>query len=360
LLDVFVFSDQLTKHQIPTIQAKLKVDTLTVLNHTRFIGKLTPFMITNIDPTTIAYKASGDYQVTVIGIGIGNQEGKTIPTKVTIYPSDGQPFAVPSVTSIPDGVVFQIPGSFATPRFSDTNFTRLRVEISSVVPGKCGPFKLEHCQLPFSFTYAVTLFPKIAVSTVVQQVIATPGTDPASRQVLHMIANVPPGSKHNYPPWATNVVGADPGFTILSVAIDPQQYCVNTSGAGGNPCAFPMGNPGWNQPKNGGATARATGTGNGPAVQLHFVAYEERKITISTPLPDLNVAFAPGESKTVKVRGDAASVVMQTTPAIGPQSVVPLFPPGGVASSFVVCTNRTDVGGGLVQYVCAPKGLDSY
>ena len=57
----------------------------------------------------------------------------------------------------------------------------------------------------------------------------------------------------------------------------------------------------------------------------------------------------------MKVRGDAVSVVMKATPVIGPQSVVPLFPPGGAASGAVVCTNRTDVGGGLAQYVCAAK-----
>jgi hypothetical protein len=153
-------------------------------------------------------------------------------------------------------------------------------------------------------------------------------------------------------------VPATPGYTITKIELTK---CDNAQNKPGNPCAFVYPDTETMAPRNMGAAALVTGRNNSWPVTLHFAVWEEKAITNSVSLPSIPIAFAPGETKTVKVAIDAVSVLMKLTSVTGGKDTVPITPPSGLAlTDQVVCTSRQDIGGGLVQYLCTAKPVDFY
>ena len=226
IADVYVLAQDMIKKQIPFQQAKLKVDTLTVLNHVGLLGKQTRFMIAHIDPTVITYKDTGDYAVTILGIGIGNQEGKQVPTTITLIPPNAASHTI-KPENIVDGVKFTIPRTLVASKFALSNFYRMKVVIASKVPQACGFLKIRTCIQPYSFDYSLTLFPRVAVSAVVNQFRTTPTTDPSTRIAKNTSVTTPNGDGHPGQNWATPVIVADLGYQILKV--DCQRRSKSTS-----------------------------------------------------------------------------------------------------------------------------------
>jgi hypothetical protein len=281
LLDVYVLANDMLANQIPLDMATMEVDTLTVLNHVNLLGKKTPFMIGYITPTVISYKDSGDYDVKVTGIGIGNQDGKQLPTTVTLMPSDSPPVTVP-LTNIVNGVTFTIPRAMVAKRFNNSSLYRMGVKIGSTAPSPCGPVDLFTCERHYQFQYSMVLFPRIAVSGTVLQIRTTPSTDPSTRQGKTTSTTTANGNGNHSHAWATPVVTADPGYRIVKVELTSAD---NVQNKPGNPCAFVYINPGSVSPQNNGASAMVTGSNNSWPCGLTFTAWEEKITALSDTLP---------------------------------------------------------------------------
>lgn len=356
LLDVYILSQNLMAKQVPADIATLQVGALNVLNHARILGKKTPFMIAYITPTVVTDKASGDYPVTVTGIGIGNQDGKDLPTSVTLLPPDGP--AIPAkVSDVPNGIAFTIPRSALEKRFSNFGFYRMGVKINSTAPSSCGPVGLFTCDKPFSFTYSMVLFPNVALSGTITQIRTTPSTDHATRKGLQVSTTTANGDGNHMHTWATSIVNADPGYKILDVKLTGTDNAWNKPG---NPCAFVYIDGATLAPQNDGASALITGKNNSWPCTLTFTAYEEKIIQISNPLPNIPIAFAAGETKQIDVAADAVSVLMNLTDVESHKSIIQIVPAGGLATDSLDCTGRVDIGSGLVQYLCKAKDVDYF
>jgi hypothetical protein len=359
LLDVYVLSNDMLKDQLPADIASLEMDSLTVLNHVNLLGKKTPFMIGYIKPTVLSYKDTGDYDVSITGIGIGNQEGKELPTTVTLTPPDGRPIKITPTNTV-GGITFTIPRTAVEQRFSNTSLYKVTVNIASVAPTDCGPLGVFTCQRPYSFEYSTVLFPKTAVSGTVSQITTTPSTDPSTRKAKLVSVTTPNGNGPHgghMQTWATPAVVPDAGYQFTKIDV---LSCSNVNGNPGDPCQFIYIDTPSMLPQNAGQAAQVTGRNNSWPVQLNFNIWEEKQTTISNPIPSFPVAFGAGETKPVVVRGDAVSVLMDLTSTDGRDWTIQVAPPGGLATDVVVCSGRTDIGGGLVQYLCQAKTVDFY
>lgn len=360
LLDVYVLANDMVKNQIPFVQAKLKVDTLTVLNHVALLGKKTPFMISLIDPTVVAEKPNGDYQITVVGIGIGNPEGTQLPTTVTLSPPDGMPQEIKPDNSN-EGITFTIPRAMLEPHFNDTVFYRLPIKIESKVNQPCGFLHLATCDQPYSFDWRMTLFPRHAITGTVAQIKATPSTDPNSRTPKYVQADTANGDGNGghgiIHSWATPVVVPDAGYLFTKI---DYTSCVNGWVKPGNPCAFMSISDGTLVPRNGGSSAQVSGTNWSWPLSLHFTLWEEKQITVSQALPSYPISFSAGQSIPVVVFGDVASAIINLTTVTGQQAIIPLIPPGGKATDPLVCTNATNIGNDQTQFICTAKDTNYY
>lgn len=366
LWDTYNMGNQLLNKQVVPLQAKLEVNMLTVLNHVALM-KNTPFMITNIDPTVLTYQASGDYLITVTGIGIGNYQGTQIPTSVTLTFPD-EPTMKIQPQNIVDGIQFTIPGAAVAAKFQTNWFYQIRVTIASQVPDPCGVMHLIHCVIPanttYSFPYLMRLFPKYAVAGNLSQATVTPTTDPSTRKTAAAaVVDIPAGSNSNWQTWATNVVLADPGYQIVS--IDPNSRVDNDYGTGGA-CNFALADAGVFNPKSDpqsmGGMAQVTGKTNGPRCREEWTVWEEKQTTTGVSYPSTWITFKPGDSQIVMVHSDDVTATMNLTSATG-RSQLDVIVPIGAASpitDFVVCSAPFDAGGGMTGYDCKAQGIDFY
>jgi hypothetical protein len=363
LLDIYNMGNDLIEKKVPTAQAKLKVDVISTLNHIPLLVKSTPFMITSIDPTVLTDKPGGDYEITVLGIGIGSPEGKQIPTSVTVAFPDGPAMKI-TPEDIPDGIVFTIPRAAIATKFQPNSFYQLKITIASDVPDPCGLFHPIHCLIPankhYEFDYVSRLFPQYAVAGSVSQAAVKTTTDPTTRtKAADAVVDVPGGSKDNWQNWATNVVIPDPGYQI--VLIEPSAHVDNDYGTGGA-CNFALADSGAFVPKNMGGMAQITGKTNGPKCKMRWTVWEEKVITVPNLIPSYSLAFAPGESKTVLIQSDSVAASLNLTSATGNSQIDTFVPVGAVVVTrdFVTCGNSHDAGNGLTGYSCVAKGIDFY
>ncbi len=272
-------------------------------------------------------------------------------------PPDGPPVEV-NPDNIPDGITFTMSRGAVAQKFDLKSMYRMRVKIASKVPVSCGVLHLWKCERPFEFEYSMTLFPKVAISGVVNQIRVTPTTDPSTRTAIYTQTTTPNGDGNNMQTWSTPAVSADPGYQITKIELTKTDNAWNKPG---NPCVFVYVDSETMNPRNMGASAQMTGKNNSWPCTLHFTIWEEKKTNNSVTLPSFPVGFAPGETQPVKVVGDAASVFMSLISATGAKYIVPLVPLGGSAvSDPVVCTGRQDIGGGYFQYFCTAKKVDFY
>jgi hypothetical protein len=362
LFDLYNMGNQLLNKQVGASTAKLKVDMLTVLNHVAILGTKTPFMITRIDPTVLTYQASGDYLITVTGIGIGNN-GKQIPTSVTLTFPDAPTMNI-QPQNIVDGIQFTIPRAAVAAKFQTNWFYQIRVTISSQVPDPCGVTHPIHCIIPanttYSFPYLMRLFPQYAVEGTVSQMAVTATTDPATRmKAADAVVDIPGGSNSNWQTFATNVVIPDAGYQIVS--IDPNSHVDNDYGKAGV-CNFALADAGAFNPKSMGGAAQVTGKTNGPRCKERWTVWEEKKTSVSAPYPSYWITFAAGESKIVKVHSDAVSATMNFISATGSPQLDVIVPVGTatVTRDFVRCDAAFDAGNGLTGYDCTAQGIDFY
>lgn len=346
LADVYIVTDQLLQNKIPQTAAALNVMVVRDMNHLGpLLGSKTPFMVAAVSPTVLLPKNTGDYTVTVLGVGIGKKDGDDYKTEVTAtFPGDASP-TVLSISNTTDGIKFGIPLAKIAPTAKGNVVSTFPVNIKSHIP--CGFFNLKTCD--YSFPFELAVFPTTALKVDVEQQGSTPGIKSGTERLLkveHASAN---GHGKEGGPWVAEdyPLAASSGYSISRVSL---KECANGYVTDANFCAFVYMDDFGPYPRD---SVSIHGSNNSGPVNLYFNVYEAQKFKNAVPLPPLHYDFGPEDAKFMEFDSSAELIGLNIQmPFAGKTKYVQLKPSALRADDPILCTAPVDLPGGKTRYSC--------
>jgi hypothetical protein len=349
-------TDSLLKREVPDAQARVVVDVLKILNRVRLLAEQTPFLVTHISPSVLTHKESGDFQISLRGIGFELSESTGRKKPVVTYGEKRQELPSDSVFLDPHGLALTLPGGEIRSLFTERErFVTVPVSLSATAQKRCWLFF--SCDEDYTLNFAVILHPRIAGRATLEQIVVDRVTDQKTRQVIRK--DVPTCNAHNSSPcaWSTGPVTASSsdyrivGFRNPAECHQDPKY--------GNPCAF-------TKPDGFVAncqivdfkSASCHGTHQSYPVTLKFEFWEEKEIekrtVVSGPSP---IEFELGKAVPIRFSSRATSVILNVNYADGSSFVASLRPSNLTGTGPLICTAIANIGQSEEQSYCTLRGL---
>ncbi|MGZ4925173.1 MAG: hypothetical protein ACXV4B_01810 [Halobacteriota archaeon] len=346
LADVYIVTDELLNNRVPQTAAALNVMVVRDMNHLGpLLASKTPFMVGAVSPTVLLPKDTGDYTVTVLGVGIGKKDGEDYKTEVTAtFPGDARQTVLP-ISNTTDGIKFRIPLAKIAPTAKGNVVSTFPLIIKSQI--SCGFLNLKTCD--YSFPFELTVFPTVALKIDVEQQGSTPGIKPGTERLLkveHVRGN---GHGKEGGPWVADdyPLMASSGYSITRVNL---KDCSNGFVSDGNFCAFVYMDDFGPYPRD---SVSIHGTNNSGPIDMHFNVYEAQKFKNAVPLPSLHYEFGPEDAKFMEFDSSAELIGLNVQmPFAGRTKYVQLKPASLRADDPILCTAPVDLPGGKTRYSC--------
>jgi hypothetical protein len=348
IADVYILTDQLLQNKVPQTAAALNVMVVRDMNHlSPLLGSKTPFMVAAVSPSVLLPRSSGDYEVTVLGVGIGQKDGDDYHTVVTArFPGEADDTVLNTVNTA-DGIKFLVPyGKVAAVANGDV-VKSFPVSIRSHVPKACGIFHLAACD--YSFPFEVAIFPKTALRIDVEQQSSTAGVKPGTEKLMKVEHASAASHDKNGGPWAADEypLQADPGYYITRVDL---KECENGRVDSAHFCDFVYMEGFGPYPRS---AVSIHGTNNSEAVNLYFNVYEAQQFKLPVPLPTLHYTFGPQDASFMEFDTTAELIGLHIQmPFAGKSKYVQIKPSALRADDPILCTAPTDLPGGKTRYSC--------
>lgn len=353
IVDLYRTLDDI-EHKINLQRGYLKADITNVMNNVALLTDKVDFLITAIDPITVTYQTGGDYNIRIVGVGVGAAPSN-LKYDVKVW-FDGSEIKRENIQQLPDTLIVRIPYDAISSKFPDRDMiARIPLKISSDVTKACGFFNWRTCVAHNEFSFDLNLYPKAAAYAVVNQtakrLTLVNEQERHTNEVETPDLDDEPGQLIQSPPMT-----ADPGYQIVSASYDPNT-CRPKNSDGEDTCAF-MYNPNCTI-SAGGHVAQCTvvSESHPKFFSFKYVIAEEKYVPDELPQSQ-PIVFEAINPQSISFRDDASIVSFDVTLFDGRTGRYSLRPGDVNNSPFMLCGSAATVGTDEARVDCRLQIVD--